>query len=86
MKLVQKTLLAEGMTCAACAKAIERNLSKMEGVTSAAVNYASEKVTIEYDEEKVSLDDMVTRITKLGYGLKEENHLREISIPIEGMT
>ena len=37
-----------GMTCASCANRIERRLNKLDGV-SAAVNYATEKATVEFD-------------------------------------
>lgn len=36
----------EGMTCAACATRIERRLAKMEGVSSAVVNYATEEARV----------------------------------------
>ena len=45
-----QTLAVSGMTCAACARNIERVVKKQEGVTSATVNFATEKVTIEFDE------------------------------------
>ena len=37
----------EGMTCASCARRIERKLNKLDGV-SASVNYATETATIEH--------------------------------------
>ena len=39
------------MTCAACAKAVERAVGKLEGISQAKVNLATEKLTVEYDEE-----------------------------------
>lgn len=86
MEATRKTLLIEGMTCAACAKAIERGLGKLPGVQEATVNYASEKLSLTYDETQVSLEAIFNKVDQLGYKLKEENTIREITIPIGGMT
>jgi Cu+-exporting ATPase len=53
-----KILKIEGMTCAACAKAVERASKKLEGVSEANVNLATEKLNISYDSSKVSLEDI----------------------------
>ena len=39
----------QGMTCAACARRIERGLSKAAGVERAGVNFATARATVEYD-------------------------------------
>ena len=63
------TLNVSGMTCASCAKSIERTLSKMEGVALGQVNYGVEKVTIEFDEGVISLDDIIKNVGKTGFKL-----------------
>lgn len=75
-----------GMTCSACAKAVERAVSKLDGVQEANVNFASEKLNIEFDDTKVSLEDFKTVIEKAGYGIIEKNNSKDILIPIAGMT
>jgi len=58
-----------GMTCANCASNIERTLNKkVSGVVNAAVNFASERVSVEYIPGVLDLDDIVTAIEKAGYG------------------
>ena len=42
-------LVVSGMTCAACALRIEKKLNKLDGV-SAAVNYATEKANVSFDQ------------------------------------
>ena len=42
-----------GMTCAACATRIEKRVNKMEGVSSASVNFALETIAVEYDNNQV---------------------------------
>ncbi len=86
MKTITKTVGVKGMTCASCSAAVERNLSKAEGVKKATVNLATEKLTVEYDAEKISMEDMANRIDKLGYKLIVEDNLKEITIPVGGMT
>ncbi|MCX6083343.1 MAG: cation transporter, partial [Caldiserica bacterium] len=41
------------MTCAACAVAVEHSVQKLDGVVSALVNPATEKLTVEFDETRV---------------------------------
>jgi Cu+-exporting ATPase len=40
--MVSKTLQIEGMTCASCAQTVEKAARKLEGVTKASVNLATE--------------------------------------------
>ena len=85
MKIVTKTVHVSGMTCSACSSAVERGVSKMEGVVKASVNLTTEKLTVEYDQEVVDLDAISARVDKLGYKV-EKAQLQEITIPVEGMT
>ena len=57
-----------GMTCANCAMNIERALTrKVPGIVKATVNFASERVFVEYDPMAACVDDMVTAIEKAGF-------------------
>lgn len=67
------TVKLKGMTCTACAGNIEKALNGMEGIKSANVNFAVEKVTIEYDPKKVRLIDMKKKVDGLGYELVLED-------------
>jgi Cu+-exporting ATPase len=58
-----------GMTCANCAANIERSLKKKtSGVVNAAVNFATERVSVEYVPGVLTVDDIVAAIEKAGYG------------------
>ena len=61
-----------GMTCAACAKAVERVIKKLDGVEYVNVNIATEKVNIEYDSSKLKLSQIKSVIEKAGYSIIEE--------------
>jgi Cu+-exporting ATPase len=58
-----------GMTCANCAANIERTLNKkVAGVVNAAVNFASERVLVEYVPGVLDVEDIVEAIEKAGFG------------------
>lgn len=65
----QVILPITGMTCANCVATIERNVKKLPGIESAAVNLASERATIAFDPGQLSLDEIVSKIDKAGYGI-----------------
>ncbi|WFR55823.1 heavy metal translocating P-type ATPase [Anaerocolumna sp. AGMB13025] len=64
---IRKTFKLQGMTCASCAKTIERVTGKIEGVAEANVNFATEKLNISYDPAKVKISDIKSAIAKAGY-------------------
>jgi Cu+-exporting ATPase len=71
-----------GMTCASCVRRVERALSKVEGVESAAVNLATERATVKYDPAVASVGAMREAVEHAGYTVPAE----EAILPIEGMT
>ncbi|MFL5349496.1 MAG: heavy metal translocating P-type ATPase [Hyalangium sp.] len=66
----QFTWFVRGMSSADAATVIETAVSRMKGVLSASVAYASERLVIEYDSEELSLGDVEARVTALRYGLE----------------
>lgn len=75
-----------GMTCAACAKAVERAVRKLDEAINVNVNLATEKMTVEFDEQKINTEIIKGAVTKAGYGAQEELESKEIAMPISGMT
>lgn len=75
-----------GMTCASCAKAVERAVKKLDSSVEASVNIATEKLSISYDKEKVKNEDIEKAIEKAGFGVVKEEKNKEVVIPIGGMT
>ncbi len=69
------SLKITGMTCAACAAKIEKALSGLEGVKRASVNLATEKATVEYLPEIVTLVDLRKAVQDVGYGVSEEEEV-----------
>src|SRR3989304_7623611 len=62
----------EGMHCASCAANIEHRLAKKSGIHKANVNFAVEKLYLDYDENIISFDQIEKIINSLGYKLFPE--------------
>ncbi len=71
-KTAKETFAILGMDCASCSVHIEKALKKTEGVASAVVNYATGRATVEYDDEKVSREQVEKAIEKAGYKTAKE--------------
>ena len=61
------TLQIGGMTCASCVTRIEKSLNKLDGVTDARVNLATEIASVTYLPSIVALDELARAVTKAGY-------------------
>lgn len=64
--MTKKTYPVIGMHCAACKSLIEMNVRELKGVTKANVNFASEKLSVEYDETKIELKDLQKAVSGAG--------------------
>ncbi len=82
----KETITITGMTCAACAQRVEKAVSKLGGVAAAAVNFATEKLTVEYDAGALSDKEIKAAVEKAGYGVAEIAAGSHVTIPIGGMT
>ncbi|MHB1682610.1 MAG: heavy metal translocating P-type ATPase [Bacilli bacterium] len=71
-----------GMTCAACAARIEKNLNKVPGVQQASVNFASEKVTVVFDPGVANPGKLIETVRKTGYDVANV----KVELAISGMT
>lgn len=61
-----------GMTCINCAKTIEKALNAKEGVYNATVNFAAERVIVEYNANQISLPSIKKTIQDVGYEVIEQ--------------
>jgi Cu+-exporting ATPase len=68
----KKVLKITGMDCASCAAVIEYGLKKQEGINSANVNFATEKLYLDFDPQRVTLDKIKKLVKDSGYGAEEE--------------
>ena len=63
------TLPITGMTCANCVAAVERNLKKVDGVSFASVNLASERASVTFDPQTTGQQAIVDQVRKAGYDI-----------------
>ncbi|RUO25686.1 copper-translocating P-type ATPase [Aliidiomarina minuta] len=61
------TLAVEGMTCAACAWLIERQLRGLSGIQHVVVNATTDRVNVKWLPETLKLSDILASIHKVGY-------------------
>ena len=56
-----------GMTCSACSSGLEKYLNKQDGIESAAVNLVMNNANIQYDEQKLTLEQIEKFVEKAGF-------------------
>ena len=65
---MKKVLLKiDGMTCSACSSGLEKYLNKQEGIRLATVNLVMNNASVEYDDSKLSLEDVEKFVKKAGF-------------------
>lgn len=78
-----------GMTCAACSARIEKVLGKLDGISTANVNLALEKATVEFNPSQVSISEIIARIDKIGFGaepVKQDTPVDHREVAIKKQT
>jgi Cu2+-exporting ATPase len=68
-ELTRQTFPVLEMTCAACAVSVESMLSHTPGIAKAAVNYANQSASVEYDAKLITPAGMQQVIQSIGYDL-----------------
>src|SRR6266545_731274 len=67
MSRTRIVLPIEGMTCASCAATVQEALAGATGVTSAGVNFATNKAAIEYDAAQTNVGQLIRTVREAGY-------------------
>ena len=85
---MQVELALEGMSCAACARAIEKALQGVEGVRTAAVNFAAERAHVGFDPSQVDTARLIQAVEATGYGAREaaDGRERRVVLSISGIS
>ncbi|WP_020531091.1 heavy metal translocating P-type ATPase [Flexithrix dorotheae] len=69
-----KNVKVLGMTCASCAVSLESYLTPLEGVSNVSVNYPNQSVSLTYDKNLISLNQLKQKAQEIGYEIiLEEN-------------
>ena len=64
----EEVFVIDGMTCAACALTVENAVNKIDHVDSAVVNLTTEKMTVRYNSNLVSEEEIEKAVADAGYG------------------
>ncbi len=74
-----------GMTCSACSAHVERSVGKLQGVCSVNVNLLQNSMTVEYEDTKLTDDEIIKAVEQGGYGAKVHG-AENSSIPAENIA
>jgi Cu+-exporting ATPase len=85
MKKIKLNLM--GMSCASCANTIDQYLLNTQGIESVQVNLMTETAYVIYDEETLTIDDIIDKVRQAGYDASfAQDAIKEVSFLVEGMT
>lgn len=78
-KITKKVYPVTGMHCAACANNVEKIVKKQEGVEEASVNLAAASLTVGFNSDVVSPEQLKDAVMKIGFDLiiDEDNSVEE---------
>ncbi|MFH0701123.1 MAG: sulfite exporter TauE/SafE family protein [Candidatus Woesearchaeota archaeon] len=71
--MVKETIKIKGMVCESCEKIIKKQISSLHGIHSISVSYTSGTVEVEYDSDKVNLNQIKNKIEEKGYSCNSDN-------------
>ncbi|MCK5262468.1 MAG: heavy metal translocating P-type ATPase [Gammaproteobacteria bacterium] len=61
------SLILEGIVCAACIWLNEQHLNALPGVISASINYSNNRAKVRWDNNRITLSEILESITRIGY-------------------
>lgn len=81
---MNKSFKIEGMSCSACANRIAGIIKKMEGIEEANVNFATETLSVKYDNNLVDNEKIEAAVEKAGFKVKK--NIKDYTFKVEGMS
>jgi len=70
LQVTQCALKVSGMTCGGCAGMVEKSLLKLEGVTTAKVDYKTGEAQVEFDSKKITPEKIVAAFNQANSGFR----------------
>jgi copper chaperone len=64
------TLRSQDLNCPSCVPKIENTLNSIDGVQSATVHFATGRIVVEHDRDRVSGADLIEAVADAGYTAK----------------
>ena len=69
MKKESALIKVKGMTCQHCAITIKNAVKKLDGIVNVSIDMIKENVAVEFDQEKIELDQIKSTIEEEGYNI-----------------
>ena len=66
-KVIESSLIIEGITCSACIWLLEKHVRQLSGVLSFKINYATRRAQLKIDRNTVRLIEVLAAIQSIGY-------------------
>lgn len=66
--MIKEKFDVTGMTCSACSSRVEKCVSRLEGISQVSVNLLTNSMQVEYDENVLSENQIISAVVKAGYG------------------
>lgn len=86
---VRTMLILQGMTCGGCAKRIKNALTKLPGVSRAAVVFETRQATIDFDPERVDSQGIRNAVSAAGYAIEGDDDadtsVKTETFPVKGV-
>ncbi|MGL4209736.1 MAG: heavy metal translocating P-type ATPase, partial [Candidatus Adiutrix sp.] len=77
--MTRKIFIIKTMSCVACAQAVEKAVKKLVGVQSAQINFATEKLTVIFNEGELGPSDIEAAVSKAGFKATLESEIKQES-------
>ena len=75
---MEKKFNITGMSCAACSAHIEKSVGKLDGVNTVSVNLLKNSMNVSYDENKLTVNDIIKAVESGGYGASEADAQKSV--------
>ncbi|PZR94692.1 MAG: hypothetical protein DI537_06520 [Stutzerimonas stutzeri] len=68
-----------GMACGGCARGLERQIGRLEGINAVGVHHLTASMLVEWDAQRISVDDIAAAVSRAGYRLIDRHRPEELS-------
>ncbi len=80
MAIRKEKFRVTGMTCAACQANVEKATCKLQGIQKAEVNLLAQQLTVTFDDEVTTEDDIINAVTDIGYGAALQSNTKKSTL------
>ena len=81
VQLMKQIFNVSGMTCSACSAHVEKAVSGLSGIRSVSVSLLANRMTVEFDEQALSVEDIIRAVEQAGYGASLPHAAPAASVP-----